>query len=109
FDRPFLAAESGDVPAGPAVRRLRIDERPRAVVRAEMADRRLVVDAREAQVDGGVEPDERRPTPPLHDAERLESRADRARLAGMGMDADARAGHAGLDVVDLRLHGGQVV
>ena len=90
FDRALLAAEAGDVPARPAVGRLRVDERARAVVRTEMAARRLVVHARVAEIDRGVEADERRVPAPLHDAERFERGADRAGFARMRMHANAR-------------------
>ena len=109
FDRALLAAEAGDVAARAAVGRLGVDERARAVVRAEMAPRGLVVAADVLDVDRGVEADERRVAAPLHDAQRLERRADRPGFAWMRVHVDLGVRHALLDVVDLRLHAREVV
>ncbi len=109
FDRPFFAAEARDVAARPAVGRFRVDECSRAVVRAEMARRRLIVHAREAEIDRGVEADERGRPSPAHDSKCLDRRTNSARLAWVRMHLDARAGHAFLDVVDLRLDCREVV
>src|SRR4029078_12162564 len=103
LDGALLAGEARDVARRPPVGRLGVDERARAVVRAEVAARRLVVDRLELQVDRGVDADERREALALDNAPGLHRGADRAGLARVRVDVDLGAGDARLDVVDLRL------
>ncbi len=109
LDRALLAGEAGDVAARRAVGPRRVDEGALAVVRAEVADRLFVVLGRVIEVDGRLETDERRRAAALDHAQRLERGAQRAGLAGVGVDEDLGAGDALLDVVDLRLDRREVV
>src|SRR5918994_7798079 len=70
FDGSLFAAESGNVAARAAVRRPGVDERPRAVIRAEVTGGRIVIDGCVAEADCGIEADEGRPSASLHDAQR---------------------------------------
>ena len=109
LDGALLAGEAGDVAAGRAVGAARVDEGALAVVRAEVARRLVVVLRRVLEVDGRIDADEGAAALALDDAQGLHRGADGARLAGVRVDEHLAARDALLDVVDLRLDGGQVV
>ena len=109
LDGALLAREARDVAGGLAVEGLGVDERARAVVRAEVAARLLVVDRRVLDVDRLIETDERRLAAAARHAECLERGADRAGLTAVRVEVDLGVRDALLDVIDLRLERGEVL
>src|SRR5690606_33642650 len=101
--------EARDVARGRAVGPRRVDEGALALVRAEVTDGALVVLRRVLEVQRGIDADEARLPRALVAPQRLDRRADGARLPGVRVDVHLGAGDALLDVVDLRLDRGQVV
>src|SRR5262245_15864713 len=85
-------------------RQLDVDERPRAVDRAPLADGRGARGAVVGQRGNRVEAPEVRRLAALLPVGRAERRADGAGLAGIGMQDDLGIRHLAADEVDLSLH-----